>query len=168
MLVILKSSIRKLGDAGSVVKVSPGFARNYLLPLNKAERATKENLKLLEKKRSLIEQEDEQALTQAKQQAELLSKVVNIILIKQTSNSGKLFGSVTTKEIAKTLIEKTDCSISSKSIQINDVIKQVGLYNIKIELHSQMVVKIVLCVARSEQEVQTLLKTQDTKDDTTV
>ncbi|MFP3032477.1 MAG: 50S ribosomal protein L9, partial [Wolbachia sp.] len=105
MLIILKENIRTLGKLGEVVKVKPGYARNFLFPQRKAVKATKENLTKLEEQRLLLEEENIKRLNVAKELALSLHDKF-VVLIKQASEDGKIFGSVTTREIAKILLQE--------------------------------------------------------------
>ncbi|MDD9331268.1 MAG: 50S ribosomal protein L9 [Wolbachia sp.] len=154
MLIILKENIRTLGKFGEVVKVKPGYARNFLFPQKKAERATKENVEKLEDQRSVLEKESIKKLNLAKELSlSLIGKFV--ILIKQASEDGKIFGSVTTREIAKALSQ--ECEVDHRNISFNGVkIKNLGEYQVNIEFHSEVIVPVAVHVVRSETDANEL------------
>jgi len=165
MLVILKESIRTLGKFGEVIKVKPGYARNFLFPQKKAVRATKENLKNLEKESLLLEEEDKKKLNLAKEIALSLHDKF-IILVKQASEDGRIFGSVTTREIAKALLQE-GCTVDHRSLFFDGVnIKSLGEYQVNLGLHSEVVVQIAVHVVKSETDAVELrkVKSQNQKE----
>ncbi|QKX01746.1 50S ribosomal protein L9 [Wolbachia endosymbiont of Cruorifilaria tuberocauda] len=154
MLVILKEEIRTLGKLGEVVKVKPGYARNFLFPQKKAVRATKENIAKLEEQRSFLESENMRKLSLAKELAASLADEF-VVLVKQASEDGKIFGSVTTKEIAKSLLKVHE--IDHRKISFNGLkVKNLGEYQVNIELHSKIVIPITVYVVRSEMDAYEL------------
>lgn len=155
MLIILKENIRTLGKLGEVVKVKPGYARNFLFPQRKAVKATKENLAKLEEQRLLLEEENTKRLNVAKELALSLHDKF-VILIKQASEDGKIFGSVTTREIAKVLLQEGH-AIDHRSLSFGGIsIKNLGEYQVNVELHSEVVVPITIYVVKSETDVNEL------------
>ena len=166
MLIILKENIRTLGKFGEVVKVKPGYARNFLFPQRKAVKATKENLAKLEEQRLLLEKENTKRLNVAKELALLLhDKFVE--LIKQASEDGKIFGSVTTREIAKVLLQEGH-AIDHRSLSFGGIsIKNLGEYQVNVELHSEVVVPITIYVVKSETDANELrqVKLQNQKSE---
>lgn len=154
MLVILKENIRTLGKLGEIVKVKPGYARNFLFPQKKAVKATKESIAKLEEQRSFLEEENIRKLNLAKELAASLTGKF-VVLVKQASEDGKIFGSVTTREIAKSLLQ--ECEIDHRKISFNGVkIRSLGEYQVDIELHSEVVVPITVHVVRSETDAHEL------------
>jgi large subunit ribosomal protein L9 len=152
MDVILLERIEKLGNMGEVVKVKPGFARNYLLPQKKALRATGENRSYFESKRAELE------ATNAAQRsvAEGRSKDVDgisVVLVRQASESGQLFGSVRPKDIADALSEKGTAVVRTQ-VRLEDPIKTIGMHKVRIALHPEVIVEITANVARSEEEAE--------------
>ena len=121
MEIILLEKIQKLGEIGSIVKVKPGYARNFLVPQGKALYATKENRKVFEEKRSNIEAENTKKIHEAKA---LSSKIINkeVVLIRAASDAGQLYGSVTSKDIAKSINEK-EFLINKNQILLNKSVK---------------------------------------------
>ncbi|QXK92932.1 50S ribosomal protein L9 [Neoehrlichia mikurensis] len=153
--VILKESVRNLGKAGEVVKVKPGYAR-YLLTQKRAVRATKENLEALKQRCLIIEEENREKLAKAQAIKSLLDGKY-LIIIKQASDDGKLFGSVTLKDVANLLCDQ-GYDLSSKDIFFSGVIKHLGDYIINIELHADLVVPIKLHVVKDESAVEEVKK----------
>lgn len=157
MLVILKESIRTLGKVGQVIKVKPGYARNFLFPQKKAVRANEDNLIKLKEERSILEEESEKKLNAAKELA-LSFNGKFIILVKQASEDGRIFGSVTTREIAKVLSDESYVT-DHRKLSLNGIsIKNLGEYQVILELHSDVVVPIAVHVVKSETDANELKK----------
>lgn len=166
MLIILKENIRTLGKLGEVVKVKPGYARNFLFPQRKAVKATKENLTKLEEQRLLLEEENIKRLNVAQDLALSLHDKF-VVLIKQASEDGKIFGSVTTREIAKILLQEGHV-IDHRSLSFGGIsIKNLGEYQVNVELHSEVVVPITIYVVKSETDANELrqVKLQNQKSE---
>ena len=149
--VILLEKISKLGNIGEEVKVKPGFARNYLLPNGKAIRASEENKKVFEQKREeLVKINDEKI----KIATEKLVKIPdNINIIREASEQGALFGSVTARDIAKE-IKIDDFEISAKDVITKSIIKNVGEFQVKIVLHPEVSKEINVTVEKSEESLK--------------
>ncbi|GFU18018.1 DNA polymerase III subunit alpha [Nephila pilipes] len=159
-------NIRTLGKLGEVVKVKPGYARNFLFPQRKAVKATKENLTKLEEQRLLLEEENIKRLNVAKELALSLHDKF-VVLIKQASEDGKIFGSVTTREIAKVLLQEGH-AIDHRSLSFCGIsIKNLGEYQVNVELHSEVVVPITIYVVKSETDANELrqVKLQNQKSE---
>ena len=150
MNIILLEKIKKLGDIGDEVKVKSGYARNFLVPNNKALYATPENKKYFEEKKTDIKNQNEKLFKEAK---EKLNKVSGqeVILIRAASDTGQLFGSVSTKDIVNSLAEK-NISILKNEIDLNKSIKNLTYEKIIINLHPEVTCEIILNVARSSEE----------------
>ena len=148
--VILLERISKLGNIGQEVKVKDGFARNYLIPYKKAIRASEENKKYFEQKRDeLIKINDEKI----KIATEKLKKVPNTInIIREASEQGALFGSVTARDIAKE-IKTDDIEVIAKDVILKSVIKNVGESQAKISLHPEVFKEISIIVEKSEESL---------------
>ncbi|MEO0279141.1 MAG: 50S ribosomal protein L9, partial [candidate division WOR-3 bacterium] len=132
MKVILLEDVENLGKAGSIVNVSEGYARNYLIPRNLAVPATESNIKALEKQQKLIKDK----LEKEKQKiADIVKKLDGVIvrIAKKAGQEGKLFGSVTSREIEEEL-KKMNINVSRKHINIESPIKAIGRYPVKIKL----------------------------------
>ena len=164
MQVVLLERIERLGKMGDLVTVKPGFARNFLLPQNKALRATKENIAFFEKQRAELEAQSKDLQTKA----EGMKKKIDghtIILARQSSDAGVLFGSVTTREIAGLLSEKFD-SITRHQIVLDAPIKARGVHEVPVQLHPEVRTSVKISIAPSEEEAQTqLVKKQEPKEE---
>jgi large subunit ribosomal protein L9 len=150
MDVILLERIERLGQIGDVVKVKPGFARNFLLPTKKALRATEENKKRFEAQRAQIEANN---LTR-RQEAEKISDKVNglkVVIIRQASETGILFGSVSTRDIAEG-VTKAGFTVDRRQVILDKPIKTLGLHDVRVALHPEVIVKVTANVAKSEDE----------------
>ena len=150
MEVILLERVEKLGHIGDVVNVKNGFARNYLLPNKKALRANEANKKLFEVNRSRIEAENAERKTHAEKSAKGVDgKTVQ--LIRQASNTGQLYGSVSARDIAEAL-EGVGAHVGKSQIVLDRPIKAIGMHEIKIALHPEVAVTVKVNVARSPEE----------------
>src|SRR6187200_3215946 len=150
MEVILLERVEKLGQIGDVVKVKNGFARNYLLPNKKALRANESNRKLFETNRAKIEADN----ADRRSDAEKASKDVDgktVQLIRQASNTGQLYGSLSARDIAEAL-EGVGAKVGKSQIVLDRPIKAIGLHEVKIALHPEVAVTVKVNVARSPEE----------------
>jgi large subunit ribosomal protein L9 len=150
MDVILLERIERLGQMGDVVKVKPGFARNYLLPQKKALRATKENREYFEKQRAQLEAQN---LTRRQDAEQVATKLdgVSVVIIRQAGEFGQLYGSVTTRDIA-TAITGAGFTVDRRQILLDVPIKTLGLHKTRVALHPEVTVAVTLNVAPSEEE----------------
>jgi large subunit ribosomal protein L9 len=160
MELILLERIEKLGKMGEVVRVRPGYARNYLLPQKKAVRATEENRKRFEEQRAHLEALNAERRTEAESLAGPLQGL-SVILIRQSGEAGQLYGSVSTRDIADAVSE-TGVKVRRQQVLLNAPIKAVGLYEVPIALHPEVSVTVKVSVARSREEAETQLKTGTT------
>ncbi|HET7708079.1 MAG TPA: 50S ribosomal protein L9 [Sphingomicrobium sp.] len=150
MEVILLERIEKLGQIGDVVSVKNGFARNYLLPNKKALRANDANRKVFEANRARIEAENAERRSEAeKASGGVEGKTVQ--LIRQASNVGHLYGSVSARDIVEAL-EKEGAKVGKSQIVLDRPIKAIGLHEVKVALHPEVSVAIKVNVARSPEE----------------
>jgi large subunit ribosomal protein L9 len=150
MQVILLERIEKLGQMGQVVNVKAGYARNYLLPKKKALRATKENLGYFETRRVELEATNLKRKSEAQTVAEKMDGLV-ITLIRQASEVGHLYGSVRAADVAQGLKE-VGYQVSRTQIQIDVPIKFLGVHQVRVLLHPEVIIKININVAQSEEE----------------
>lgn len=154
MQVILLERVEKLGAIGDVVTVKPGHARNFLLPQNKALRATKDNIAYFETQKKHLEAENEKR----RKEAEKLAKTVDgvkVILIRQASEGGQLYGSVNARDIAAIVNAKLgDNTVNKKQVVIDQNYKNLGLFPIRILLHPEVSVTVTVNIARSEEEAK--------------
>ena len=148
MEVILREDVEKLGSRGEVVKVAPGYARNFLLPKRLAVAATESNKKIVEQERQAHLRKEAKLISEAQDLAKLMLGVA--ITIKQKAGEAdQLFGSVTSKDIADALAAK-NYSIDRRKIQLDEPIKQLGEYTVPIKLHKDVTVDISVLVAKEE------------------
>ncbi len=150
MQVILLERVEKLGFIGDIVNVKLGYARNYLLPKKKALRATESNLEYFKNKKAEIEANNLKLKTDAEKAASKMSDV-SIILTRQASDSGFLFGSVRPADIVEALDEQ-GFKISKGQIRISAPIKAIGTYQIGVVLHPEVVVNISLRVMTAQEQ----------------
>lgn len=152
MEVILLERIEKLGHIGDVVNVKNGFARNYLLPNKKALRANESNRKLFEANRARIEADN----AERRSAAEKDSKTVDgktVQLIRQASNTGQLYGSVSARDIVEAL-EAEGAKVTKSQVVLDRPIKSIGMQDVKIALHPEVSVTVHVNVARSPEEAE--------------
>jgi large subunit ribosomal protein L9 len=144
MKVILKENIETLGHIGDIVKVAPGYARNFLVPKGFAIEATEKNAKALEHDKRQLAYKKNKALESARSLAAKLEGLA-IVLVHQAGEEGKLFGSVTNMEIAAYLTEK-GFDIDRKKIVLTESIKQVGEVSIPVKIHPEVVATLKVTV----------------------
>ncbi|WP_375595018.1 50S ribosomal protein L9 [Algihabitans albus] len=153
MEVILLERIEKLGQMGDVVRVKPGFARNFLLPQRKALRATKDNLSYFESQRAHLEAEN----LKRRDEAEAVAKKIDhaqVILIRQAGETGQLYGSVSSRDLAD-VIRENGVTVARGQIVLDKPIKTLGLHDIRVRLHPEVSVTITANIARSNEEAET-------------
>jgi large subunit ribosomal protein L9 len=150
MQVILLERIGRLGQMGDVVKVRAGFARNFLLPQGKALRATKENMSHFEKQRAQLEATN----LERKQEAEAVAAKLGglrFTVIRQAGDTGQLYGSVSTRDVADA-VTAGGFTIDRVQILLDRPIKNLGLHEVRVSLHPEVEIKVVVNVARTEEE----------------
>ena len=152
MEVVLLERVEKLGQMGDVVKVKNGYARNYLLPQKKALRASKENLAVFESQRAQLEADNLSRRDEAAKVGEKLDGEA-VVLIRAASDSQKLYGSVSTQDIARAVSE-AGYTISRKQVVLDKVLKTLGLHDIKVRLHPEVTVNVTVNIARSNEEAE--------------
>jgi len=148
MKVVLREHVEHLGDRGEIVKVAPGYARNFLLPKKLALEATPGNLKIVEHQRNLWAVKETREIGEAEQFAARLAEL-DLRVVKKAGESGTLYGSVTNAEIAELLGTK-GIEVDRRRIVVSDPIKTVGSYDISIKLHHKVTGKIKLLVNSEE------------------
>jgi large subunit ribosomal protein L9 len=150
MEVILLERVEKLGAIGDVVKVKDGFARNYLLPNKKALRANDANRKVFEANRARIEEDNANRRSDAeKESKDVDGKTVK--LIRQASNTGQLYGSVSARDIVEAL-EGVGAKVTKSQVVLDRPIKAIGMHDVKVALHPEVAVTVKVNVARSPEE----------------
>ena len=157
MNIILTEKINNLGKLGDTVNVKDGYARNFLLPQGKAIRATKENLEMFSKQKSKREAENQTNKDEAEKLSESMNNV-SIVILRPASETGQLYGSVSTRDIAKELLEK-GLQITHKQIVLEKTVKELGLQKISVSLHPEVLIEIKLNVARTIEEAHIQEKT---------
>lgn len=152
MQVILLERVAKLGQMGDVVDVKPGYARNYLLLQGKALTASKENIASFEQRKEQLEARNLETRKEAESLGEKLGGQ-SFVVIRQASDGGNLYGSVTTRDAAEVAGEE-GFSIDRKQVLIRQPIKELGLHEVEVHLHPEVSVAITLNVARSVEEAE--------------
>ena len=152
MDVILLERIEKLGQMGDVVKVKPGFARNYLLPQKKALRATDRNRQLFEKQRAQLETVNLERRGEAEAVAGRLDGL-SVVIVRQASDNDQLYGSVTVRDVAQAVTE-AGFTVDSKQVQLARPIKTVGVHEVTVRLHPEVGVTVKANVARTADEAE--------------
>ncbi len=150
MEVILLERVAKLGQMGEVVRVKDGFARNFLLPSGKALRATKENKTRFETMKAQLETRNLELKTEAAKVGEKLNGT-EVVLVRQAGETGQLYGSVSTRDIAEALTA-AGFSVARHQIVLNHPIKTIGLHDVPVTLHPEVEVTVRANVARSPEE----------------
>ena len=150
MEIILLERIEKLGSIGDVVNVKDGYARNFLLPNRKALRANEANRKVFEANRERIESDNAEKRTEAEANAKKVEGT-QIVLIRASSNSGQLYGSVAVRDIVEALSDG-EVSITKSMVVLERPIKTLGIFPVRVSLHPEVSVMIEVNVARSPEE----------------
>ena len=152
MDVILLERVEKLGNIGDVVKVKDGFARNFLLPNKKALRSNEANRKVFEKNRERIVADNAAKRSVAETDAKTIDGLT-LTLIRQSSNTGQLYGSVAVRDLIE-MLEAEGHKVAKSAIVLNKPIKSIGVYDIKVALHPEVSVTIKVNIARSPEEAE--------------
>ena len=162
MQIVLLERIAKLGQMGDVVTVKDGYARNFLLPQGKALRANKSNLERFETERAQLEARN----LERREEAEAVSVKLdgqNFVVIRQSGDSGQLYGSVTPRDISE-LLAAGGFDVSRNQVSIEQPIKNLGLHTVSITLHPEVACSVIVNVARTDDEA----KRQEAGEDVTV
>ena len=152
MQVILLERVENLGQMGDVVTVKAGYARNFLLPRQKALRATAANINYFDGQKKVLEAEN----LKRREEAEKVAKKADglkVIVIRQASEAGQLYGSVTGRDIADA-IEQKGVKVGKEQVRMERAYKLLGLYPVKVALHPEVVVEVTLNIARSAEEAK--------------
>jgi large subunit ribosomal protein L9 len=152
MDIILLERIEKLGGIGDVVTVKDGYARNFLLPQKKALRANESNKQVFEANRERLESENAERRSEAEKMGENVAGA-EIVLIRASSNSGQLYGSVSVRDIA-TALEEQGHTVDKRQVIMSSPIKAIGMHDVTIALHPEVRVTIKANVARSDDEAE--------------
>jgi large subunit ribosomal protein L9 len=152
MQIILLERIEKLGTIGDVVSVKDGYARNYLLPQKKALRANDANRQVFEANRERLETEHAERRSEAEKEGQKVDGT-EVVLIRASSNSGQLYGSVNVRDIAAAL-EEQGHKVDKRQVVMGSPIKAIGLHEVTIALHPEVRVTVKANVARSDDEAE--------------
>ncbi|MBV9785603.1 MAG: 50S ribosomal protein L9 [Acidisphaera sp.] len=150
--LVLLQRVEKLGQMGDVVRVKPGYARNYLLAQRKAIRASKENLAQFETQRAQLEAQNLKRREEAERVAERVGGL-SVVIIRQAGESGSLYGSVSARDIAEACTEK-GLTIDRQQVVLGHPIKTLGLAQVRVVLHPEVSIPVTVNVARSPEEAE--------------
>jgi len=150
MQVILKKDVQNLGEAGDLINVKDGYARNFLLPQKVAEIATEGALKNREQNLARIKAKQEKLHQEALETAKKIEEFAKLELTAKAGESGKLFGTITTKKLTEELTAKVGVNVDRKNVSLNAPINKVGEYKMLIKLTSKVKTEIAVIVTASE------------------
>jgi len=153
MEIILLERIEKLGGIGDVVSVKDGYARNYLLPNKKALRSNAANKSVFEANRAKIEADNAARRSDAEKAGEAIDGV-QVVLIRQSSNSGQLYGSVAVRDIVEALHAAGHTGVTKGMVVLERPIKTLGLFDVRVSLHPEVSVTVQANIARSPEEAE--------------
>ena len=163
MEIILLERVEKLGAIGDIVNVKPGFARNFLLPRGKALRASEANKKKFEADRARIEADNAKRRDIARAEAKDVDGA-SVVMIRQASQTGQLFGSVAARDLADVLTAGGH-KVNKNQIVLDKPIKTLGIHDVKVALHPEVVVMVKVNIARSPEEAELQAKGVDVNAD---
>lgn len=171
MEVILLERIEKLGQMGDVVKVKPGFARNFLLPQKKALRANKDNLAYFEKQRAQLEAANLKRREEAQAVAAKMEGL-QVLMVRSAGESGQLYGSVSGRDVADA-VKAAGYTVERGQVNLDNPIKTLGSYPVRVSLHPEVSVTVTVNVARSQEEAEraaaaAAAKTEEVEDEAPV
>lgn len=150
MKVILKQQVENLGESGEVVSVKPGYARNFLLPQGLAYEASESNLRKIEEERKQAEERSRRDYLEGRRRASQLEGV-SLTFLERASDEGRLFGSVSVADVAGRLNEGSlDFEVDRRQVSLEEPLKEVGLYQVPIQLHDEVQVEVEVRVERQE------------------
>lgn len=152
MQIILLERVEKLGQMGDEVAVKPGYARNFLLPQGKAVRATKSNRERFESQRIELEARNLERKSEAERVANDLNGL-SVVLIRAASDTGQLYGSVTARDIADSIIA-AGTQIGRGQVMMERPVKTIGIFDFRIKLHPEVIVTVQVNVAQSQEEAE--------------
>lgn len=152
MEVILLERIEKLGQMGDVVKVKPGFARNFLLPQKKALRANKDNLSFFNNQRAQLEAINLKRRDEAQAVAGKMEGL-KVLMVRQAGEGGQLYGSVSGRDLAEA-IKASGYTVERSQVNLDHPIKTLGSYPVRVSLHPEVSVTVTITVARSQEEAE--------------
>ncbi len=148
--VILREDVEKLGEAGEIVTVKPGYARNYLLPQDLAYEATDASIRQLEQERGRAEQQARRAYLEARRRASQLEEV-QLTFHARAGEESKLFGSITSADIADRLNEQgLDFEVDKRDVDLDEPLKSLGVHNVPVRLHADVRPEVKVWVIKEE------------------
>lgn len=156
--IILLERVENLGAMGDVVTVKPGYARNFLLPQAKALRATKENIAYYEAQKAHLTKLNNDKKAEAEKIAKALEGA-KVVIIRQASEGGQLYGSVTARDVAEDLSTESKQAIGRGMVILNVAFKTIGVFNVEVALHPEVKVKVSVNIARTPAEAEIQQKT---------
>ncbi len=148
MEVILKKRVETLGDEGDILTVANGYARNYLIPMQLAVRATEKNRRMLEHERQLLAAQGEKAKVRAEELASRIAEVTCTIQ-RRAGENDRLFGSITSMDIADALASQ-DIEVDRRNIELEEPIRELGVFTVPIRFHADVTADIQIVVVREE------------------
>ena len=149
--VLLKDNVEKLGDIGEIVSVKPGYARNYLIPKGFASLPTPGEVKMIQRKKELLEKAYKEEKQKAEEVAKKITDLGELIIFAKAGEAGKLFGSITAKDVAEELNNKLGLEIQRKQVLLKRSIAELGELEIKLKLHNEVTAQIKLSVRKHEE-----------------
>ena len=165
MQVILKKDIQNVGEAGEIVNVKDGYARNFLFPKNFAELATKGALDNREKNLARLQAKQEKLHNEALEKAKEIEKIGTLELSAKAGESGKLFGTITTKKLCEELKEKSGIELDRKMVSLSSPINKIGEYKMLIKLTSKVKTELAVIVTASEIIKESIEEVEETKEE---
>jgi len=163
MEVILTKDVQNIGEAGDIVKVKDGYARNFLLPQNMATKATAGAIKNREQNLARIKAKQEKLHAEALATSEKLSAVEVIEIAAKAGESGKLFGAITTKRLAEEILAKTGIEVDRKNITLDAPLNRLGSFTMTIKLTSKVKAEVPVKVVASEIIKEEIISEEETK-----
>ena len=159
MKVVLLERVENLGAIGDVVSVKDGFARNFLLPRDKARRATSANLKAFELDRAAIEARNEKNRFEAQKIADKIDGQT-YVMIRQAGETGQLYGSVAGRDVAEA-VQAEGGKVERSQVVLNTAIKTLGVHEVQVRLHAEVTATVKINIARSAEEAERQAKGED-------
>lgn len=159
MKVVLLERVENLGAIGDIVSVKDGFARNFLLPRDKARRATSANLKAFEVERAAIEARNEKNKAEAQKVADKIDGQT-YVMIRQAGETGQLYGSVAGRDVAEAIVANGG-KVERSQVVLNTAIKVLGVHEVPVRLHAEVLARVKINIARSNDEAERQAKGED-------
>ena len=148
--VLLKEKVEKLGEIGEIVSVKPGYARNFLLPSGLGAIPTENEIKRIQKKKELLEKLYQEEKAKTEELANKITKLGEIVILAKAGEAGKLYGTITPKDIAEKINNELNCEIQRKQILLKRSINEIGEYDVKLKLHAEVTCQIKIIIKSEE------------------